>query len=128
MPANGLGTAITKLREKRTLSIRELSTLADVDHAYVYRLENGEKTNPSEDAVERLLKGLRPPERDAKMLRWLAQRPETDSRLVVYVLEDTSVSFEEFTVAAATVHRGPARPDPGKLIERVRRILSEDDE
>jgi transcriptional regulator with XRE-family HTH domain len=127
MPANGLGTAITKLREKRTLSIRELSTLANVDHAYVYRLENGEKTNPSDDAVERLLKGLRPAERDAKMLRWLAQYPETDPKLVVYVLDDTSVSFDEFTAAAATVHRGTARPDPAKLIERIRRILSEGD-
>jgi transcriptional regulator with XRE-family HTH domain len=127
MPANGLGTAITKLREKRTLSIRELSTLAGVDHAYVYRLESGEKTNPSEDAVERLLKGLRPAEREAKMLRWLAEYPDTDAKLVLYVLEDTSVSFEEFTAAAATVHRGLARPDPAKLIERIKRILSEDD-
>ena len=127
MPANGLGTAITKLRERRTLSIRELSTLADVDHAYISRLESGDKTNPSPDAVERLLKGLKPGERDASMLRWLAEHPEADPKLVGHVLEDPQVTFAEFTIAAAAVHRGQARPEPAKLIERVRRILSEED-
>jgi transcriptional regulator with XRE-family HTH domain len=127
MSANGLGTAITKLRERRTLSIRELSTLADVDHAYISRLENGEKTNPSADAMERLLRGLKPSDREAKMLRWLAEHPETDSKLVKQALEDSSVTFEEFTIAAATVHRGGSRPEPAKLIERVRKILSEED-
>src|ERR1043165_8653678 len=114
MSANGLGTAITKLRERRTLSIRELSTLADVDHAYISRLENGEKTNPSPDAIERLLKGLKPGEREGRMLRWLSEHPDADPKLVAQVLEDSQVTFEEFTIVAATVHRGPVRPDPAK--------------
>jgi transcriptional regulator with XRE-family HTH domain len=127
MPPNGLGAALTKLRDRRTLSIRELSTLVDVDHAYVYRLEMGEKTNPSDEAIEKLIRGLKPSDRDAKILKWLAQYPETDAKLVLHVLEDATVTIEEFTAAAATVHRGSVRPDPAKIIERVRRIMSEED-
>ncbi|TAK81059.1 MAG: XRE family transcriptional regulator [Betaproteobacteria bacterium] len=127
MPPNGLGAALSKLRDRRTLSIRELSTLADLDHAYVYRLETGEKTNPSVEAMEKLIRGLKPSDRDAKILKWLAQHPEANAKLVLHVLEDGTVTFEEFTVAAATAHRGNVRPDPAKLIDRVRKIMSEED-
>lgn len=125
MPQNGFGIALKTLRERRTLSGRELSTLADLDHAYEYRLEVGEKTNPSNEAVEKLVRALKPSDRDARMLRWLAQHPNTDPKLVVYVLEDPSVSLEVFTAAAGTVHRG-VRPDPATLVERVRRIMEEE--
>ena len=127
MPANGFGTALTKLRERRTLSIRELSTLAGVDHAYVYRLETGEKTNPSSDAIEKLVKGLKPSDRDTKILKWLAERADADAKLVLHVLDNSTVTFEEFATAAATVHRASVRPEPAKLIERVRKILAEED-
>lgn len=128
MPATGFGAAVSKLRERRTLSIRELSTLAGVDHAYVYRLETGEKTNPSGEAIEKLIKGLKPSERDTKMLKWLAEHAAADAKLVLHVLDDPTVTFEEFATAAATVHRGSTRPEPAKLIERVRKILSEEDD
>lgn len=127
MQPNGLGAALSKLRDRRTLSIRELSTLADVDHAYIYRLETGEKTNPSDEALEKLTRGLKPSDRDTKILKWLAQHPDADAKLVVHVLEDETVTFEEFTIAAATAHRGNIRPVPAKLIERVRKIMSEED-
>ncbi len=127
MTANGFGTALTKLRERRTLSIRELSTLAGVDHAYVYRLEAGEKTNPSDDAIAKLIKGLKPSDRDARVLKWLAEHADADAKLVLHVLDDATVTFEEFATAAASVHRGSVRPEPAKLIERVRKILSEED-
>jgi hypothetical protein len=97
-----------------------------MDHAYVYRLETGEKTNPSAEAMEKLIRGLKPSDRDAKMLKWLAQHPETDAKLVLHVLEDASVTFEEFTMAAGTAHRGNVRPDPARLIERVKKIMSEE--
>ena len=127
MPPNGLGAALSKLRDRRTFSIRELATLADVDHAYIYRLETAEKTNPSDEALEKLIRGLKPSDRDAKILKWLAQHPDADAKLVIHVLEDQTVTFEEFTVAAATAHRGNARPDPAKLVERVRKIMSEEE-
>jgi transcriptional regulator with XRE-family HTH domain len=127
MPSNGFGTALTILRERRGLSGRELSTLAEIDHAYEYRLESGEKTNPSVDAVEKLLRGLKPNDRDARVLKWLAEYPDTDSKYVAHVLDDQSVTIVEFTSGAAMVHRGKVRPEPAKVIERVRKILAEED-
>jgi hypothetical protein len=125
MPSNGFGIALKTLRERRTLSGRELSTLADLDHAYEYRLEVGEKTNPSDEALDKLIRALKPSDRDARILRWLVLHPNTDPKLVVHVLEDPSISLEVFSAAAGTVHRG-ARPDLATLIERIRRIMEEE--
>src|SRR5438477_6583656 len=63
----GLGAALRKLRERRTLSIRELGRLADVDHAYIYRLEQGEKTSPSAELIATLLSVLKANPRDCVM-------------------------------------------------------------
>ena len=43
MPESALGFLIRFLREQRGLSLRELGRLAGVDHAYIHRLETGEK-------------------------------------------------------------------------------------
>lgn len=125
MPTNGFGVALKTLRERRTLSGRELSTLAELDHAYENRLEAGEKTNPSDEVLDKLVRALKPGERDGRMLRWLAQHPNTDPALVLHVLNDPSVTMDEFTMAAGAVHRG-GRPDPATLIERVRRVMREE--
>lgn len=128
MPQTGLGVAIKTLRERRTLSLREIAQLSSVDHAYVHRLETGEKTNPSLDLVEKLLKVLKPPERDAELVTWLVGHPDTDPNLVKFVLQDSSVSIEVFTAAAGVRHRGNARPDPATLIARIKRAFEDDDE
>lgn len=125
MPQTGLGLALRKLRERRTLSLREMTQLSDVDHAYVYRLEMGEKTNPSDEIVEKLLKVLKPSERDADMIRWLASHAAADVKLVDYVIDAPEIPLNYFTAAAGMVHRGTARPDPVTLIERVRRAFED---
>jgi transcriptional regulator with XRE-family HTH domain len=125
MPANGFGVALKTLRERRTLSGRELSTLAELDHAYENRLETGDKTNPSHEVLDKLVRALKPSERDGRILRWLAQHPNTDPALVLHALDDRSVTMDEFTMAAGAVHRG-SRPDPATLIERVRRVMREE--
>ena len=126
MAQTGLGVALRKLRERRTLSLREMSQLTDVDHAYVYRLETGEKTNPTGELLTRLFKVLKPTEREAGITEWLASHPETDVDLVTYVLNDESIDLTIFTIAAGTRHRGNARPDPATLITRIRRALEEE--
>ena len=45
--------------------------------------------------------------------------------LRVHALNDPRVTMDEFTMAAGAVHRGD-RPDPAKLIERVRRVIREE--
>lgn len=125
---SGLGAALRKLRDRRTLSIRELGRLTDIDHAYIYRLEQGEKTSPSPELIATLLSVLKANPRDSAMVKWLVDHSDTWDELVEYCLDDPSVTMEEFTMAAGVRHRGNARPTPGVLIDRVRRALSGGDE
>jgi len=77
------------------------------------------------EVLDKLVRALKPSERDGRMLRWLAQHPDTDPALVLHVLNNRSVTMDQFTMAAGAVHRG-ARPDPATLIERVRRVMREE--
>ena len=106
MPQTGLGVALKTLRERRTLSLREIGQLSSVDHAYVHRLETGEKTNPSQDLVEKLLKVLKSGERDAALVMWLVDHADADPSLVEFVLQDPSISIDIFSAAAGVRHRG----------------------
>ncbi len=128
MPQTGLGVALKTLREKRTLSLREVGELSKIDHAYVHRLETGEKTNPSQDLVDKLLKVLKPAERDATLVKWLVDHTDTDPDLVEFVLKDPQIAIHEFTAAAGIRHRSTSRPDPATLIARIKRAFAEDEE
>lgn len=127
MAQPGLGLLLQSLREERKLSLRELAQLSGVDHAYIFRLESGDKGSPSDDILSKLIRALKVGKREADMLRYLAKHVETDSALVSLVLRDPTISYEVFTSAAGAAFRGPGRPDYPKLIERVRRILEEED-
>jgi HTH-type transcriptional regulator, competence development regulator len=126
MAQPAFGVLLQHLREQRKLSLRELGQLADIDHAYIYRLETGDKESPSEEILFKLIRALKAGKRKADMLRYLAEHADTDPGLVKYVLEDETVTFEIFAAAASANFRGTARPDYKKLVERVRRILDEE--
>ncbi|MBU2760175.1 helix-turn-helix domain-containing protein [Acidithiobacillus sulfurivorans] len=128
MPQTGLGVALKMLRERRTLSLREIGQLSLVDHAYVHRLETGEKTNPSQDLVEKLLKVLKPGERDIALVMWLVDHADADPSLVEFVLKDSSISIDIFTAAAGVRHRGNTRPDPATLIARIKKVFDDDED
>jgi transcriptional regulator with XRE-family HTH domain len=126
MAQPALGFLLQRLREERKLSLRELGQLGGIDHAYIYRLETGDKESPSEEILSKLIRALKVGKREAEMLRYLAEHAETDSALVTLVLDDPSVSYEVFTSAAGAAFRGSGRPDYPKLIERIRKILNEE--
>ncbi len=126
MKKNGLGFLLRLLRERRGLSLRELGQLAQTDHAYIYRLEQGEKGAPSEDVLVRLIRALKADRRETEMLRFLAAHPETADDLVAEALNDPTVTYDEFAAAAGAAFRGGARPNYAQLLARVRRILSEE--
>ena len=127
MSTPALGTVLRALREKRGLSLRELGQLAEVDHAYIHRLETGAKESPSDDVIGRLARALKAERREAQLLRYLAEHPDTDVGLVMHALDDQSVSYTVFAGAAGMAFRGSGRPDYKKMLERVRRILGDDD-
>ena len=126
MRTNGLGTALKWIRERAEYSLRKTAGLADVDPGYLSRLESGEKNNPSEDTIDKLLDGLKPSHRDRDIVHWLIAHPDANPELVAYVLDTPDVELDVFTVAAGARHRGGARPDPAALIARVRRAFAED--
>jgi transcriptional regulator with XRE-family HTH domain len=127
MAQPGFGILLRHLREERKLSLRELAQLADIDHAYIYRLEAGDKESPSEDVVSKLIRALKVGKREAEILRYLAKHPETDGALVTEVLKDQTVTYEIFASVAGAAFRGTGRPDYPKLIQRVRRILADEE-
>ena len=128
MSQTGLGVALKTLRERRTLSLREIGQLSSVDHAYVYRLETGEKAKPSQDLVEKLLKVLKPGQRDSALVMLLTDQAGVDPDLVEFVLKDTSISIEVFSAAAGVRHRGNSRPNPATLIARIQRAFEDDED
>ena len=126
MPDSALGVLLKNLRELRGLSLRELGRLAEVDHAYIYRLETGDKEAPSPDALGKLIRALKPGKREADMLHFLAQNTNTAAELVELTLQDTTISFNVFAGVAGFAFRGK-RPNYPDLIARVRSWEEETD-
>ena len=125
MGQSALGVVLEHLRELRGFSLRDLADLSKVDHAYIYRLEKGEKESPSDEVLSRLIRPLKAPPRDAEMLRYLAEHTQTDPGLTKHVVTDPTISFEVFAMVAGAAHRG-TKPDYGKLIARARAILADE--
>ena len=125
MGESALGFLIRFLREQRSLSLRELGRLAEVDHAYIHRLETGDKESPSVEVLAKLAKALKPGKRDTDMLLYLAAHPDTSAELVGLVARDHTVTYDMFAGAASMAFRGK-RPNYADLIQRVRRILEEE--
>jgi hypothetical protein len=89
-------------------------------------LETGEKESPSPDLFTRLLRYLKPTEREAEMAKWLADHPDVNPDLVHYVLSDPTIQADIFIAATAMRHRGSGRPDPATLIARVQRAFEDE--
>ncbi len=119
----GFGGLLERLRTEKGLSLRQLGQLADLDHAYVHRLETGEKADPSDDTVDSLIRALRPGERKARILKFLVQQP-VDEDLLNYVLESSKVPIEDFESAARMRSRGrPIGKDAWeRVLEQIRKI------
>ena len=128
MAQAALGLMLQHLRQKRGLTLRELSQLADVDHAYIYRLETGAKERPSEEVLSRLIRGVRAGDREAAMLRYLAEHTKTEPALVKLAIRDRTITYEIFAATAGIAFRGTVRPDYQRLVDRVRRILGEEND
>jgi HTH-type transcriptional regulator, competence development regulator len=123
MAQSTLGEVLQFLREQRGLSLRELARLADVDHAYIYRLESGDKESPSEEVLTKLLRALKADKRESDIVKFAAEHSQTDSGFVIFALKRADIGYDLFAASAAAVFRGAARPEYEKLVARVRRIL-----
>ena len=124
MSDTGLGVLLRNLRERRDLSVREVGQLSGVDHAYIYRLETGEKQSPSPEVLGRLLRVLKADARETEMAKWLAEH-ESNPEWVAHVLATPDLTAEMFEMGASIRHRGTARPDMATIEARVRKAFEE---
>jgi len=120
---SALGTLLRTLRDERKLSLREMSQLSEVDHAYIYRLETGEKESPSNEMVGKLARALKASKLESDMLKYLAEHPQTDPALIVYAMGDPTIEFDEFTTLAGAVFRGSH--DYAAVLKIIRRARKE---
>ena len=126
MGVSALGALLRFLREQRGLSLRELGRLAEVDHAYIHRLETGSKESPSAEVIGKLAKALKTAKRDSNMLLYLTAHPDTPVELVELATKDSSITYDVFIGAASMAFRG-RRPNFEQIIQRVRSFLDEED-
>ena len=125
MPESALSVLLKKLREARGLSFRELGRIAELDHAYIYRLETGDKEDPSTEALGKLTRALKATKRETDMLVYVAQNPKTPVDYVEKTLQDPTISFNLFAGAAGFAFRGK-KPDFLELIARLRKWEEEE--
>lgn len=99
------GYTLKKFREVRGLSLRELGTLCGVDHAYIHRLERGEKAAPSEQVVNAFVRTLKLGPRRAHLLRMLIGKT-VDHTLIDVFVEDQDRQLELLEPAHQMSFRG----------------------
>ena len=124
MPESGLGTWLKNLRDDRNLSLRVVALRSAVDHAYIHRLETGAKESPSDEVVKKMVAALQPSERDTAILRFLANHPNVDIKLLEFVRADPKLSFDEFHMLTTVVNRG-ARADYATSLARIRKFMKD---
>lgn len=122
----GLGVLLRFLRENRQFSLRELGTLAEVDHAYIHRLEAGGKSDPSEDVLGRLLRSLKANPNQVALAQWLRDMPAADPSIIEVAVSDASYPLDVIKMAAVAAYRGTGRASAKERLERARRLWDED--
>ena len=121
------GELLKRFREERQFTLRDLGKLSGVDHAYIYRLERGEKSAPSEDTIKALIKALKIDSRQARILRFLEDR-EVPYGLVETVMREPEHDLADFESVAAMSYRGARPKDRGdwtRLLNMVREVRQE---
>lgn len=71
---NLFGVFLKEKRQQKNISLRELSSKADVSHTYILKIENGSKPPPSDEVLIRLAKGLNLDDESAEIFFDLAAK------------------------------------------------------
>lgn len=114
---------IASMRERKELSFRDLEKLAgDLDHAYIWRLEKGDKVAPSEDVVERLASALELKDREANVFRLLAKSVTLEDSLYGLMLSRQDIPWEDFEDVATMSFRGERPNTEEAWLKRIELI------
>ena len=124
----GFGSALQRFREERTLSLRELGTLSGVDHAYIHRLEAGDKVAPSAEIVEKLVRALKLTVQKRQLLDLLQQSGPIDTALFLVAVSKPE-HMPAIQAAASMRFRG-SRPDSEtewlRKIQQIEELMGND--
>lgn len=102
----GFGDALRQFREERGLSLRELGTLSGVNYAYIQRLENNDKTAPSDEKVDALSSALKLTAQRRGVLRALMTMPPVPDTLFDAMRQHSAATVDAFIVASKVSFRG----------------------
>ena len=125
------GYTLNRYREARGLSLREFGTLCGIDHAYIHRLERGEKTAPSEQVVDAFVRTLKLDPRRARLLRMLVGKTVNLTLIDVFLEDEGSLPLELLEPAHQMSFRGRrpvTKADWRAHVERLARWFDEDEE
>jgi transcriptional regulator with XRE-family HTH domain len=100
-----IGDFIRERREAKKLSMRALGRMADVSNSEIYRIEIGERPNPSITVLKALSKALGVPTEE--MLRKAGYKADEDTPLMEKLFPD--LKTEEQQQAAQRIIDGLAR-------------------
>ncbi|MBT8499719.1 DNA-binding protein [Pantoea agglomerans] len=114
---------IATMRERKQLSFRELEKKSgDIDHAYIWRLEKGDRAAPSEDVISRLSHALELNERERNIFKLLSNSVNIENTLYSLMLSRLDIPWEDFEDVATMSFRGE-RPDTEEAwLKRIKLI------
>lgn len=114
---------IATMRERKQLSFRELEKKSgDIDHAYIWRLEKGDRAAPSEEVISRLSHALELNERERNIFKLLSNSVSIENTLYSLMLSRLDIPWEDFEDVATMSFRGE-RPDTEEAwLKRIKLI------
>lgn len=119
-----LAEFIAQAREKNGLTLRQLQDKANnLDHAYISRLEKGERERPSEATIAKLAKALQLTKREHQIMALLAER-EIDDNLYSLMTTRTDLAWSDLEPVATMSFRGQ-RPSSREDWLRIIDLLKE---
>lgn len=99
-------------------SYRQLEDETKIDHAYIWRLERGDNSNPSDNIINELSKTLRLTDRQKNIFKLLAEI-EIPDPLFRLMLERTDISWDTFESTAKMSNRGKRPNTKEDWLEKV---------
>lgn len=118
---------IASMRERKELSFRELEKRAgDLDHAYIWRLEKGDRVAPSEDVVVRLSQALELDEREGEVFHLLARSVNVDNALYGLMVSRVDLPWDVLEDVASMSFRGERPTTEEAWLKRINMLLEMD--
>lgn len=114
---------IATMRERKELSFRDLERRAgDLDHAYIWRLEKGDRAAPSMEVVDRLSHALELDEREVEVFKLLARSVTVEDSLYRLMVSRADIPWVDFEDVATMSFRGERPNTEDAWLKRIELI------